>query len=82
MQEIKQTTENTLEEIEKIMLEEVKFYSDKETTNVHKSQRLNITDRMVKSANVVLAVENLKERRYMNRTERKSELRKVNKTNK
>ena len=74
------STEKILDEIEQIMLEEIKFYNSKEQTITSKSTRLNVTDRMVKSANVVLAVENLKERRFMNRTERKSELRKSSKS--
>ena len=80
MQEIKlENQKDVLEEIEEIMLEEVRFYSDKKTTNSSKTQRLNITDRMVKSVNVIVAVENLKERRYMNRTERKEAVRKAKK---
>ena len=80
MQEIKlENQKDVLEEIEEIMLEEVRFYSDKTTTNSSKTQRLNITDRMVKSVNVIVAVENLKERRYMNRTERKEAVRKAKK---
>lgn len=73
-------TGDVLEEIEKIMLEELKFYSSKENTVYNKSQRLNITDRMCKSANVVLATENLKERRFMNRTDRKDLIRKTQQT--
>lgn len=64
---------NFLEEIENIMMEELRFYEDKDKTINAKSQRLSITDRMVKSANIILGVENLKERQYMNRTERKKE---------
>lgn len=79
--EKERTTEEILTEIETIMLEEIKYYADKEHTINAKSQRLNVTDRMVKSCNVVLAVENLKERKYMNRTERKKETRKVKKMN-
>jgi hypothetical protein len=59
------------------MMQELRFYSNKDTSNVGKQQRLLITDRMCKSANVVLATENLKERRYMNRTERKDLIRKT-----
>jgi len=73
---------DTLEEIEKIMLEELRYYANDNYTNTAKSQRLNITDRMCKSANVVLATENLKERRFMNRTERKDLTRKIEKQNK
>lgn len=76
------STEEILTEIETIMLEEIKYYANKEQTINAKSQRLNVTDRMVKSCNVVLAVENLKERKYMNRTERKKETRRVKKLNK
>ena len=77
--EKEKTTEEILTEIETIMLEEIKYYANKEQTINAKSQRLNVTDRMVKSCNVVLAVENLKERKYMNRTERKKETRKLSK---
>lgn len=73
---------DTLEEIENIMLEELRYYANDKYTNTAKSQRLNITDRMCKSANVVLATENLKERRFMNRTERKDLTRKIEKQNK
>ena len=79
--EKERTTEEILTEIETIMLDEIKYYADKDQTINAKSQRLNVTDRMVKSCNVVLAVENLKERKYMNRTERKKETRKVKKMN-
>lgn len=67
----------TLDEVEAIMLAELKYYENKDVTQIDKVKRLTITDRMVKSANAILAVENLKERRYMNRTDRKAELRKV-----
>ena len=73
-------TENILEEINTIMLEEMRFYANKNQTISNKASRLNITDRIAKSAGVILAVENLKERRFMNRTERKSEIRKLNQT--
>ena len=76
----KNTTENILEKLEEVMLEEIDFYTSKETSTSSKSSRLNITDRIVKSAGTILAVENLKERRFMNRTERKSEIRKLNQT--
>ena len=72
-------SENILDEIEKIMLEEIKLYKNKTLPSSVLSSRLNITDRIVKSANVILSVENLKERRYMNRTERRGEERKLNK---
>lgn len=78
MNEEKLTSEQALEEIEKIMLEELRFYANKENNISAKATRLSVTDRMCKSANVILATENLKERRFMNRTERKSELRKSN----
>lgn len=71
------TTEEILGEIERVMLEEIQYYNNKDQTINAKSQRLNVTDRIVKSANVVLAVENLKERRYMNRTNRKEAVRKA-----
>lgn len=74
------TTENILEEINNVMLEEIRFYANKNQTISNKSARLNVTDRIAKSAGVILAVENLKERRFMNRTERKSEIRKLNQT--
>lgn len=74
------TTENILERLEAVMLEEIDFYTNKDTSTSSKSSRLNITDRIVKSAGTILAVENLKERRFMNRTERKSEIRKLNQT--
>ena len=74
------TTENILERLEAVMLEEIDFYTSKDTSTSSKSSRLNITDRIVKSAGTILAVENLKERRFMNRTERKSEIRKLNQT--
>lgn len=73
------STEEILGEIERVMLEEIQYYNNKEQTINAKSQRLNVTDRIVKSANVVLAVENLKERRYMNRTNRKEAVRKATK---
>lgn len=80
MEEIKlENKKDVLDEIEQIVLDEVKFYSDKTTTNAHKSQRLTITDRMVKTVNIIVAIENLKERRYMNRTERKEAVRKAKK---
>ena len=72
---------DALEEIESIMLEELRFYANKEINMSPKATRLNITDRMCKSANVILATENLKERRFMNRTERKDLLRKTEKQN-
>ena len=73
---------DVLQEIEDIMLEEIRYYANKEQTVNAKSQRLNITDRMCKSANVILATENLKERRFMNRTERKDLIRKTEKQTK
>ena len=72
-----------LEDLERIMYEEVVYYSDRDKPVDTKMQkRLIVTDRMVKSASVIMAIENLKERRFMNRTERKSELRKTNSLNK
>lgn len=76
-EELENKEKDILEEIEEIMIEELRFYSDKGKTIVGKQQRLLITDRMCKSANVVLATENLKERRYMNRTDRKDLIRKT-----
>lgn len=73
--------QNPLDEIEAIMLEELRYYSNKEMTINAKATRLNVTDRMCKSANVILATENLKERRFMNRTERKDLNRKIEKQN-
>lgn len=78
----KENKEDSLNEVERIMLEELRFYSNKENNNASKVARLNITDRMCKSANVVLATENLKERRFMNRTERKDLNRKIEKQSK
>lgn len=75
-------TENILEEINNVMLEEIRFYANKNQTISNKSARLNVTDRIAKSAGVILAVENLKERRFMNRTERRSEIRKTNNSSK
>lgn len=73
---------DALDKVEQIMLEELEFYSNKDNTYLEKTKRLNITDRMVKSANAILSVENLKERRYMNRTERKAENRRISENNK
>ena len=75
------TTENILERLEAVMLEEIDFYTNKETSISLKTSRLNVTDRIVKSAGTILAVENLKERRFMNRTERKDLTRKIEKQN-
>lgn len=72
---------NNLEEVETIMMEELRFYQDKEKTINAKAQRLATTDRICKAANVVLAIENLKERRKMNKTDRMSEVRKTNQAN-
>lgn len=80
LKEKEEKTLSTLDEIEQIMLEELRFYSNKDNNISAKATRLNVTDKMCKSANVILATENLKERRFMNRTERKSELRKYSKT--
>lgn len=76
----KGNSDTVLDEIEDVMLDEINFYRNKENGLSIKNARLNITDRIVKSATIILAVENLKERRYMNRTERKSEMRKLEKT--
>lgn len=71
--------DNVLDELETMMLDELKFYTNKELTINAKAQRLAVTDRICKTANVIIAVENLKERRYMNKTERKESIRKINK---
>lgn len=84
MEEIKITNqnvenENILNELETMMLDELRYYANKELTINAKAQRLAVTDRICKTANVIIAVENLKERQYMNRTERKESIRKTKK---
>lgn len=69
------TNKNPLDELEEMMLEEIRFYSK---TEVFNKSRMEKTDRMVKTANIILGVENLKERKYMNRTARKENERKIN----
>ena len=68
---------DVLDEIEEIMMKEVRFLSEQGSKATN--QQLQTMDRIVKGAGVVLAVENLKERKYMNRTNRKSEIRKAKK---
>ena len=66
-----------LDEVEDIMFQEVRFLHKvgAKATN----QQLQTVDRIVKGFGVILAVENLKERRYMNRTDRKESIRKSSK---
>ena len=72
-----QEKNNYLDTVEKMLFEEMKFYSGNNQTINAKNQRLQITDRICKLANGILATENLKERRKMNKTERMSEVRKT-----
>lgn len=65
---------NILDELENTMMEEIRHYAK---ADVVSQTRYNKTDRMVKAANVVLAIENLKERQYMNRTNRRETIRKT-----
>lgn len=64
-----------LDEVENAMLKELKFLSA--SRGKATSQELQAIDRLVKVSGIILATENLKERRYMNRTGRKSEIRKA-----
>ncbi len=77
-----QAKENYLEQVEQMLFDEMVFYSDKDKTINAKQQRLNVTDRICKLANGILATENLKERKYMNRTERRAETRRMQTVNK
>ena len=54
----KGNSDTVLDEIENVMLDEINFYRNKENGLSIKNARLNITDRIVKSANIILAVEN------------------------
>lgn len=64
-----------LEEVEDAMRKELNFLS--RVKGKATSSELQAIDRLVKVSGIILATENLKERRYMNRTERKSEIRKA-----
>lgn len=75
--DLKESEKDILDEVEDIMFQEVRFLhsvGDKAT-----SQQLQTVDRIVKGFGVILAVENLKERRYMNRTDRRESVRKSSK---
>jgi hypothetical protein len=63
-----QLKKDILDEVEDIIMKEVRFLSEKGSSTTN--QQLNTVDRIVKGCGVVLAVENLKERKYMNRTNR------------
>lgn len=67
---------DTLDEVEEIMFEQVRAL--RKGTSVTELQ-LQIVDRVVKGLGIILATENLKERRYMNRTNRKEAVRKAQK---
>lgn len=64
-----------LEEVEDAMRKELNFLSN--VRGKATCSELQAIDRLVKVSGIILATENLKERRYMNRTERKSEIRKA-----
>ena len=66
-----------LDEVEEIIMKEVRFLS--EMGSKASNQQLVTVDRIVKGCGVVLAVENLKERKYMNRTNRQESVRKSKK---
>jgi hypothetical protein len=75
--ELKEPEKDILDEVEDIMFQEVRFLHSvgAKATN----QQLQTVDRIVKGFGVILAVENLKERRYMNRTDRRESVRKSSK---
>lgn len=74
--------ENVLEEVEKELYDELKFLSDKDTDLAKKIRNLQVTDRKIKVANVIVSIENFKERKYMNRTNRIDARRKVDEAKK
>lgn len=67
---------DSLEELDEIVMKELRYYS--ETEGVINEARQHKTDRMVKLINTKLGLENLRERKFMNRTERRESIRKAN----
>ena len=59
-----------LEETEELLFNELKELSDSSVNFNKKINNLPIIDRKIKAANVIVQIENFKERQYMNRTNR------------
>ena len=74
-------TQNILEDTERLIFEELKSLSNDDDI-AKKLRRLPIADRKFKAATVIVSFENLKERKFMNRTARKDVTRKIEKATK